>query len=86
MVPGLLLADAGEVSVAGNRITPTACENLAFMGSLYGLRGNELQRPIVEVLEIVGLADRAEDRIEEYSGGMKRRINIGSGCCIGRRC
>ncbi len=57
----------------------TAKENLAFFGSLYGMRGSEFGRRIDEVLEMVGLRDRADDKAEEYSGGMKRRLNIGVG-------
>jgi ABC-2 type transport system ATP-binding protein len=57
----------------------TARENLRFFGRLYGLRGDELKKRVDEVLEIVGLADRAGDPTKEYSGGMKRRLNIGVG-------
>ncbi|MBS3957581.1 MAG: ABC transporter ATP-binding protein [Clostridiales bacterium] len=57
----------------------TARENLAFFGRLYGLSRGELAARIVEVLEIIGLADRAGDKAGEYSGGMKRRLNIGIG-------
>jgi ABC-2 type transport system ATP-binding protein len=54
-------------------------ENLRFFGRLYGLSGEELGRRIDDVLEIVGLRDRAGDLAKEYSGGMKRRLNIGIG-------
>jgi ABC-2 type transport system ATP-binding protein len=54
-------------------------ENLRFFARLYGMSGDELARRIDEVLEIVGLADRAGDLSKEYSGGMKRRLNIGIG-------
>jgi len=57
----------------------TAKENLAFFGSLYGMRGAEADQRIASVLETVGLSDRADDRADEYSGGMKRRLNIGVG-------
>lgn len=57
----------------------SARENLAFFGRLYDLTGNDLQRRIDEVLDVVGLADRADDPAKEYSGGMKRRLNIGIG-------
>ena len=60
-----------------NRLT--ARENLAFFGELYGLRGNALTARIQEMLTLVGLADRADDRAEEYSGGMKRRLNLAIG-------
>src|SRR5690606_16492753 len=59
--------------------TLSARENMLFWGQMYGMNGNDLQRRVDEVLETVGLADRAKDRIETYSGGMKRRINIGVG-------
>jgi len=54
-------------------------ENLRFFARLYGMSGDALARRIDEVLEIVGLADRAGDLSKEYSGGMKRRLNIGIG-------
>jgi ABC-2 type transport system ATP-binding protein len=57
----------------------TARENLRFFASLYGLRGNKARDRIAEVLDTVGLADRAGDRVSAYSGGMKRRLNIGIG-------
>lgn len=56
----------------------TARENLRFFGRLYRLRGPELKNRVEEVLELVGLADRGDDRVESYSGGMKRRLNIGA--------
>jgi ABC-2 type transport system ATP-binding protein len=54
-------------------------ENLQFFGRLYGLGGAALKGRIDEVLAIVGLAERAGDRVEHYSGGMQRRLNIGVG-------
>jgi ABC-2 type transport system ATP-binding protein len=57
----------------------TARENLAFFGRLYRLPRARLRTRIAEVLEVIGLADRADDRSGEYSGGMKRRLNIGIG-------
>ncbi len=57
----------------------TARENLAFFGRLYGLRGAELRARIEEVLEVVGLVERGDDRVGTYSGGMKRRVNIAAG-------
>jgi ABC-2 type transport system ATP-binding protein len=56
--------------------TLTARENLSFWGRMYGLGGSELKQRVEEVLEIAGLQDRAKHRIDTYSGGMKRRINI----------
>jgi ABC-2 type transport system ATP-binding protein len=54
-------------------------QNLAFFGKMYGLGGGELKKRIAEVLEFTGLQDRADDPVQEYSGGMKRRVNIGIG-------
>jgi ABC-2 type transport system ATP-binding protein len=55
----------------------TASENLAFFGRLYGLRAMDLWRRVGEVLDGVGLSDRANRRVETFSGGMKRRLNLG---------
>ncbi|HEX5950912.1 MAG TPA: ABC transporter ATP-binding protein, partial [Actinomycetota bacterium] len=57
----------------------TGRENLRFFGRLYGMAGDDLTRRMDDVLRIVGLADRADDPTKEYSGGMKRRLNIGIG-------
>ena len=54
----------------------SARENLTFWGKMYGLRGAPLRARVDEVLEIIGLTDRARDRVGKYSGGMKRRVNI----------
>ena len=101
MVAGLIAADEGTVTVAGEPMTPRALEpkkhlglvpqelaiypdltgreNLVLFGRLHGLRGAELKARVDEVLDLIGLADRAKDRAKEYSGGMKRRLNIGIG-------
>jgi ABC-2 type transport system ATP-binding protein len=55
----------------------TARENLNFWGKMYGLRGSSLKSRVNEVLEVIGLTDRARERVGKYSGGMKRRVNIG---------
>lgn len=55
----------------------TARENLTFWGKMYGLRGSALKLRVDEVLDIIGLQDRANERVGKYSGGMKRRVNIG---------
>ncbi len=57
----------------------TARENLRFFGKLYGLTGKDLEARVEEILDIVDLADRGNDRTDQYSGGMKRRLNIGLG-------
>ena len=55
----------------------SARENLVFWGRMYGLRGAELKTRVDEVLEIIGLTDRQKDYVGKFSGGMKRRVNIG---------
>ncbi len=55
----------------------TARENLSFWGKMYSLRGSKLKLRVDEVLDIIGLRDRASERVGKYSGGMKRRVNIG---------
>jgi ABC-2 type transport system ATP-binding protein len=57
----------------------TARENLAFWGQMYNLFGSSLNKRVDEVLEQIGLSDRANQRVKTYSGGMKRRVNIGVG-------
>ena len=57
----------------------TCRENLVFFGRLYGLGGGLLKSRVDEVLEVIGLTDRADDLTKEFSGGMKRRLNIGIG-------
>ncbi|MBN2470554.1 MAG: ABC transporter ATP-binding protein, partial [Anaerolineae bacterium] len=57
----------------------TARQNLRFFGQLYGLAGQELTSAIDEVLEFIDLQERADEKVETYSGGMKRRVNIGVG-------
>lgn len=59
--------------------TLSAWDNLLFFGSIYGLRGKALNARVQWALDLVGLADRARDAIQTYSGGMKRRINIAAG-------
>jgi len=57
----------------------TARDNLKFFGALYGLAGAELDAALASALELVGLADRARDRVKVFSGGMKRRLNLAAG-------
>jgi ABC-2 type transport system ATP-binding protein len=56
----------------------TARENLRFFGKLYNI-GGSLSERVDEILDIIELSDRADDQTKEYSGGMKRRLNIGLG-------
>jgi ABC-2 type transport system ATP-binding protein len=101
MIAGLLRPDAGEITIAGQRMSPTsvqakhevglvpqelaiypdltARENLAFFARLYGLDAARRRERIDEVLRVIGLLERADDRANTYSGGMKRRLNIGIG-------
>jgi len=55
----------------------TARENLVFWGRMYGLAGAELKSRVDEVLDLISLVDRQNDRVDRFSGGMKRRVNIG---------
>jgi ABC-2 type transport system ATP-binding protein len=57
----------------------TARENLSFWGQMEGMAGETLKRRIAAVLEQIGLTDKADQRVKTYSGGMKRRVNIGIG-------
>ncbi|WP_277584708.1 ABC transporter ATP-binding protein [Psychrobacillus antarcticus] len=56
----------------------SARENLAFFGRIYGLKGELLETRITEVLMKIGLSDRQRDIVKTFSGGMKRRLNIGA--------
>lgn len=56
----------------------SARENLAFFGRIYGLKGELLETRITEVLKKIGLSDRQKDIVKTFSGGMKRRLNIGA--------
>ncbi len=57
----------------------TGRENLRFFGKLYGLAGTELDARVDEVLDVIDLRERADDKAQQYSGGMQRRLNIGLG-------
>ncbi|HSF83441.1 MAG TPA: ATP-binding cassette domain-containing protein [Anaerolineales bacterium] len=59
--------------------TLSARANLNFFGRIYGLRGKELKERVEDVLRIVALTDRADQAVDKYSGGMKRRVNIAAG-------
>lgn len=58
--------------------TLSAEDNLKFWGRMYGVTGKQLNKRVDEVLQIVNLEERRKERVETYSGGMKRRINIGA--------
>jgi len=57
----------------------SAAENLRLFGRLYGLSGDRLRDRVSGVLDLVGLGDRGGDRVETFSGGMKRRANLAAG-------
>lgn len=57
----------------------TAAENLTHQGHLYGLRGRDLRGRVGEALAAVGMSDRAGDRADRLSGGMRRRVEIAKG-------
>lgn len=57
----------------------SARQNLKFFGKMYNMGGASLNKRIDEVLEFIDLVDRQKDRIDTFSGGMKRRVNIGVG-------
>jgi len=54
-------------------------ENLRFWGRMYGLAGRDLAERVEATLEVVGLTERAGDKVADYSGGMQRRLNIAAG-------
>jgi ABC-2 type transport system ATP-binding protein len=78
--PGALRRHIGVVFQAQS-VDPklTAYENLWHQGHLYGLHGPELKTRINEILTRVGLLDRSADRVETFSGGMQRRIELAKG-------
>ena len=53
-----------------------AVDNLEYFGGLYGLAGSELKSQIEKLLEVAGLTDKKKEKVKNYSGGMKRRLNI----------
>jgi ABC-2 type transport system ATP-binding protein len=86
-IMGHSIRNDGEAAKASLGVVPqeialypdlSARENLVFWGKMYGLRGQELQTRVDEVLAVIGLTDRQKDRVGTFSGGMKRRVNIGA--------
>ena len=57
----------------------SARQNLDFFGKMYGLGGVVLTKAVDEVLDLIDLTDRQKDKVDTFSGGMKRRVNIGIG-------
>jgi len=58
--------------------TLSGYDNLKFWGQAYGLSGEKLKSRILEVSKIIGIDERLKDKVDNYSGGMKRRLNIGA--------
>ncbi len=56
----------------------TAEENLRFFGELYGLSGSRLRERVAWALDLAGLTERRRERVDKYSGGMQRRLNLAS--------
>jgi ABC-2 type transport system ATP-binding protein len=93
MIAGVLAPSAGSVACAGSLgLVPQAIalypalsaeENLRFFGKVYGLGGRELDARVDELLEHAGLSTRRNDRVEFFSGGMKRRLNLACGLVHG---
>ncbi len=78
--PALVRREIGVVFQAQSiDIKLTAEENLTHVGHLYGLRGAALKKRVAEMLDRVGLADRAREKAETFSGGMKRRLELAKG-------
>jgi ABC-2 type transport system ATP-binding protein len=78
--PALVRREIGVVFQAQSiDIKLSAEENLTHVGHLYGLRGAALKSRVAEMLERVGLADRAKEKAETFSGGMKRRLELAKG-------
>lgn len=77
------LAVRGVLGVVPQEIalypTLTGVENLHFWGRMYGLSGHALSEAVEYGLAMAGLEDKARKRVETYSGGMKRRLNIAAG-------
>ena len=60
-------------------------DNVTFFGQMQGLSGRRLKEQVANVLEYVGMTERAKDPVKEYSGGMKRRVNLAAGLVHGPR-
>lgn len=75
-VKGLIGIVPQEIALYG---TLSARENLVFWGRMYGMGGLTLRQRVEQILGQIGLLDKADQRVATYSGGMKRRVNIGIG-------
>src|SRR5450755_3761398 len=78
--PALVRRNIGVVFQAKSiDLKLSAQENLMLVGHIYGLRGAALKKRVSEMLERVGLADRAKEKAETFSGGMQRRLELAKG-------
>jgi ABC-2 type transport system ATP-binding protein len=81
--PARSLADRRRLGVVPQELAIyeglTGRENLKFFGRISGLSGARLDEAVTKALELAGLVDRADDRVDGYSGGMKRRLNLAAG-------
>jgi ABC-2 type transport system ATP-binding protein len=78
--PGLVRRNIGVVFQAQSiDVKLSAEENLMLIGHIYGLRGAPLKKRVAEMLNRVGLADRAREKAETFSGGMQRRLELAKG-------
>jgi ABC-2 type transport system ATP-binding protein len=78
--PGLVRREIGVVFQAASvDVKLTAAENLRHQGHLYGLQGSTLKARVTEMLSRVGLAERAHEKVETFSGGMQRRVELAKG-------
>jgi ABC-2 type transport system ATP-binding protein len=78
--PALVRRNIGVVFQAKSiDVKLSAQENLMVIGHIYGLRGPGLKKRVDEMLNRVGLADRAKEKAETFSGGMQRRLELAKG-------
>ena len=78
--PALVRRNIGVVFQAQSiDVKLSAEENLMVVGHIYGLRGSVLKKRVAEMLSRVGLADRAKEKAETFSGGMQRRLELAKG-------
>ena len=78
--PALVRRNIGVVFQAQSiDVKLSAEENLILVGHIYGLRGAALKKRVAEMLSRVGLADRAKEKAETFSGGMQRRLELAKG-------
>ena len=87
ILTGIQSMDSGDIFTNGKSIKTdkvdialleelNAVDNLEYFGGLYGLAGDELKSQIEKLLEVAGLTDKKKEKVKNYSGGMKRRLNI----------